>query len=190
MNTVSSKVIIRAANAADATRLEEVRRVAFAPVFASFRSILGDDIYNLAQAREDEAQAGYLASLFTAGSDWEVYAAERAGIIVGFVSVRLSLDKAIGEIGLNAVHPDWAREGIGTEMYQFAIKRMREAGMRVATVSRGGHSSTRQHGVHTKRRASTWAFPAYGCARSCSAQRSSNCGFREHRAPSPRLSRD
>ena len=75
MNTVSSKVIIRAANAADATRLEEVRRVAFAPVFASFRSILGEDIYNLAQAREDEAQAGYLAALFTAGSDWELYAA-------------------------------------------------------------------------------------------------------------------
>jgi GNAT superfamily N-acetyltransferase len=141
MNTVPSNVVIRTANAGDATRLEEVRRVAFAPVFASFRSILGEDIYNLAQAREDEAQAGYLASLFTAGSDWEVYAAERAGIVVGFVSVRLNLDTAIGEIGLNAVHPDWAGEGIGTEMYRFAIGRMREAGMRVATVSTGGDPS-------------------------------------------------
>ena len=60
MTNLRSKVVIRAANPADATRLEEVRRVAFAPVFASFRSILGEDIYNLAQAREDEAQAGYL----------------------------------------------------------------------------------------------------------------------------------
>ena len=141
MNTVPSTVLIRSANAADATRLEEVRRVAFAPVFASFRSILGEDIYNVAQAHEDGAQARYLASLFTAGSDWEVYVAERDGIVVGFVSVRLSLDTAIGEIGLNAVHPNWAGQGIGTEMYRFAIERMREAGMRVATVSTGGDPS-------------------------------------------------
>ena len=141
MNTVPSNVVIRGASAGDATRLEEVRWVAFAPVFASFRSILGEDIYNLAQMREDQAQAGYLASLLAAGSDWEVYAAERAGSVVGFVSVRLSLDTSVGEIGLNAVHPDWAGEGIGTEMYRFAIERMREAGMRVATVSTGGDPS-------------------------------------------------
>jgi ribosomal protein S18 acetylase RimI-like enzyme len=141
MKIVRSKVMIRAANAADATRLEEVRRLAFAPVFASFRSLLGEDIYNLAQAREDQAQAGYLASLLAAGSEWQVYAAERAGIVVGFVSVRLILDTAIGEIGLNAVHPDWAGEGIGTDMYRFAIERMRQAGMRAATVSTGGDTS-------------------------------------------------
>ena len=141
MNTVPSTLVIRAASARDATRLEDVRRAAFAPVFASFRSILGDDIYNLAQAREEEVQAGYLASLFAAESKWEVYAAERDGIVVGFVSVWLNLETAIGEIGLNAVHPDWAGEGIGTEMYRFVIERMRQAGMRVATVSTGGDPS-------------------------------------------------
>ena len=141
MNTVPCTLVIRAASAGDATRLEDVRRAAFAPVFASFRSILGDDIYNLAQAREEEAQAGYLASLFADDSKWEVYAAERDGIVVGFVSVWLNLDTAIGEIGLNAVHPDWAGEGIGTEIYRFVIERMRQAGMRVATVSTGGDPS-------------------------------------------------
>ena len=138
MNTAPANVVIRAANAEDAARLEELRRVAFAPVFASFRSILGEDIYNLVQAREDQAQAEYLASLLTGGSEWDVYVAERAGIVVGFVSVRLTLNTAIGEIGLNAVPPEWAGEGIGTAMYRFAIERMRQAGMRVATVSTGG----------------------------------------------------
>jgi hypothetical protein len=85
-------VMIRAANAGDAPRLEEVRRAAFAPVFASFRAILGEDIYHLAQAREDEAQARYLASLLAPDSGWEVYVAERAGIVVGFVSVQLNRD--------------------------------------------------------------------------------------------------
>ena len=141
MNTVPSTLVIRAGSARDATRLEDVRRAAFAPVFASFRSILGDDIYNLAQAREEEVQAGYLASLFAAESKWEVYAAERDGIVVGFVSVWLNLETAIGEIGLNAVHPVWAGEGIGTEMYRYVIERMRQAGMRVATVSTGGDPS-------------------------------------------------
>ena len=150
---------------------------------ASFRSILGEDIYNLAQMREDQAQDGYLASLLAAGSDWEVYAAEQGGSIVGFVSVRLSLDTSVGEIGLNAVHPDWARRGIGTEIYRFAIERMREAGMRVATVPPGETLVTRRHVERTKRRASPLAFPAYGCARNCSAQRGSNTAPTRCRAP-------
>jgi GNAT superfamily N-acetyltransferase len=136
-----SKVLIRGANASDAPRLDEVRRAAFAPVFASFRAILGEDIYQLAQARDDEAQAGFLASLLAPDSGWEVYAVELAGSVVGFVSIQLNRDTKIGEIGLNAVHPEWAGAGIGTAMYDFAVKRMREAGMLVATVSTGGDPS-------------------------------------------------
>jgi GNAT superfamily N-acetyltransferase len=141
MKADRSKVLMRGANADDAPRLEEVRRAAFAPVFASFRALLGEDIYHLAQVREDEAQARYLASLLAPDSGWEVYVGEQAGIVVGFVSLQLNRDTTIGEIGLNAVHPDWAGAGIGTAMYEFAVSRMREAGMRVATVSTGGDPS-------------------------------------------------
>ena len=125
----------------DLPRLDEVRQAAFAPVFASFRSILGEDIYNLAQAREDEAQGALLASLLAPASCWEVYVADRTGVVVGFVSLRLHLDTQVGEIGLNAVHPAYAGKGIGTAMYEFAITRMKEAGMRVATVATGGDAS-------------------------------------------------
>jgi GNAT superfamily N-acetyltransferase len=141
MKTDRSKVLIRGANVGDAPRLEEVRRAAFAPVFASFRAILGEDIYHLTQAPNDEAQARYLASLLTPDAGWEVYVAEQAGIVVGFVSFQLNRDTTIGEIGLNAVHPDWAGVGIGSAMYDFAVERMRKAGMRVATVSTGGDPS-------------------------------------------------
>ena len=121
--------------------LEEVRQAAFAPVFASFRSMLGEDIYNLAQAREDEAQGALLASLLAPASRWEVYVAEIAGAVVGFVSVQLNPETRVGEIGLNAVHPDHAGKGIGTAMYDFALACMTEAGMRVATVATGGDPS-------------------------------------------------
>jgi GNAT superfamily N-acetyltransferase len=141
MNTDQSQVVIRSASAGDAARFDEVRRAAFAPVFDSFRALLGDDVYQLAQAPEEVAQAGYLSSLLEPASAWEVYAVELAGIVVGFVSVQLNRDTLIGEIGLNAVHPDWAGSGIGTAMYDFAVERMREAGMRVAVVSTGGDDS-------------------------------------------------
>jgi ribosomal protein S18 acetylase RimI-like enzyme len=134
-------VLIRGVAASDAPRLEEVRQAAFSPVFASFRAILGEDIYQVAQARADEAQADYLVSLLAHDSAWEVYVAEQAGIVIGFVSLQVNRDTTIGEIGLNAVHPDWAGAGIGTAMYDFAVKRMREAGMLVATVSTGGDPS-------------------------------------------------
>jgi len=141
MTAAQSTVVIRNANAGDAPRLQEVRLAAFAPVFASFRALLGEDLYQLAQPRSEEAQGDYLASLLAADSDWEVYVAEQTGVIVGFVSVQLNLETLVGEIGLNAVHPDWAGAGIGTTLYDFAIARMRKGGMRVATVSTGGDAS-------------------------------------------------
>jgi GNAT superfamily N-acetyltransferase len=64
-----------------------------------------------------------------------------AGTVVGFVSLQLNQETQIGEIGLNAVHPDHAGKGVGTAMYDFAIARMKEAGMRVATVATGGDPS-------------------------------------------------
>jgi GNAT superfamily N-acetyltransferase len=134
-------VVMRLASAEDLPHLDDVRQAAFAPVFASFRSILGDDIYDLAQAREDGVQGELLISLLAPESGWEVYAAEIAGTVVGFVSIKLNQDTRVGEIGLNAVHPEHAGTGVGTTMYKFAIARMKEAGMQVATVSTGGDPS-------------------------------------------------
>jgi ribosomal protein S18 acetylase RimI-like enzyme len=141
MNTDPSKLLIRSANDSDAPHLEDVRRAAFAPVFASFRAILGEDISQVTQARDDQKQAEYLASLLIPDPGWELYVAEYRGLVVGFVSVQMNRETSIGEIGLNAVHPDWAGVGIGTAMYDVVLERMREAGMRVATVSTGGDSS-------------------------------------------------
>ena len=105
------------------------------------QTALGDDIYDLAQAREDKAQGELLVSLLAPESGWEAYAAEMAGTVVGFVAIQLNHDTQVGEIGLNAVHPDHAGTGVGTAMYDFAIARMQEAGMRVATVTTGGDPS-------------------------------------------------
>ncbi|WP_437735055.1 N-acetyltransferase family protein [Sorangium sp. So ce1335] len=131
----------RHARPEDAARLQAIRRAAFAPVFASFRSILGDEIYDLAQRRSDEAQEGLLTSLMAADSGWELYVAQAGEEIAGFVALQLNQETHVGEIGLNAVDPAQAGRGIGTAMYEFAVARMRLAGMKVATVGTGGDPS-------------------------------------------------
>ena len=125
----------------DAPRLEDIRQAAFAPVFASFRSILGDEIYDIAQRREDEAQEALLSSLIAGTPGWELYVALQGDEIVGFVAIRRNTETHVGEIGLNAVDPNRAGFGIGTAMYEFAIERLRQDGMKVAVVGTGGDPS-------------------------------------------------
>lgn len=141
MNASQPHNVIRASRADDLPRLEQVREAAFAPIFASFRSILGDDLYNLVQAREDAAQQHLLICLLAPDSGWEAYVVEVAGTAVGFVTLQMHHETQVGEIGLNAVDPAHAGQGIGTAMYMFAMSRMKEAGMRAATVATGGDPS-------------------------------------------------
>lgn len=141
------KPSIRIAKQEDMPRLEEVRAAAFAPVFASFRQLLGERIYTIAQQHEDEAQAGLLTSLIEDASVWKLYVAEIDGEIAGFVSVSFDTEKGIGEIGLNAVHPFFSGRGIGAFMYDFVLQEMKHANMKVATVATGadpGHAPARR----------------------------------------------
>ena len=133
--------IMRPARTDDLPLLQEIRRAAFAPVFASFRTMLGDELYELVQSRDDQAHPELLASLLAPESNWEVHVAEAAGAVVGFVAIKLNKETRVGEIGLNAVHPSHAGQGIGTGMYEFALSRMKGAGMRAATVATGADAS-------------------------------------------------
>jgi len=134
---------LRVATAANAARLEQIRARAFAPIFASFPALLGDAIYEHAQRPEDAAQPALLRSLIDGRPGWTLWVAERrdtAGA-VGFIAVRGDAAAGVGEIGLNAVDPAFASRGIGTAMYEFALERMREAGLRVAVVTTGADAS-------------------------------------------------
>ncbi len=135
---MKQKIDLRPAVESDLVLLEDIRQAAFRPVFDSFRRILGDRIYALAQAPEDERQDRLLRDLLSAESDWRIYVAQMTNRVVGFVSFRLDAESRVGEIGLNAVHPRHAGQGIGTEMYQFAVAEMKRGGMLVATVATGG----------------------------------------------------
>jgi ribosomal protein S18 acetylase RimI-like enzyme len=132
---------IRPFEAADLPAMQHVRQAAFKPVFQSFRDIVGEEIYALALAESDAEQAQLLDRLCEPGSAHQIFVATMNNEIVGFVSFSLHAEKRIGEIGLNAVLPDHAGQGVGTSMYEFAMARMKESGMALATVSTGGDPS-------------------------------------------------
>lgn len=138
---MATNVYIRPFRAADLEVIQRIRALAFEPVFRSFREIVGETVSALAFARPDAEQAEHLASVCDSKSHQQVHVALIDNDIVGFVSFSLNSEKRIGEIGLNAVHPDHAGRGIGTELYNFAIDQMRRSGMLLATVGVGGDPS-------------------------------------------------
>lgn len=135
------KCAIRRFEAGDLPRLHAIREVAFRPVFRSFRNLVGDEIAPIAMATLESEQADYLDKLCGAESDHEVYVVEQDAEIVAFCAVALDRKSKVGEVDLNAVDPEHQGCGIGAWMYAFALNRMKEAGMAVATVGTGGDSS-------------------------------------------------
>ena len=77
-----------------------------------------------------------------------MWVAEVGASVVGFVSVGLlDAQRSMGEISMLAVDPEHQGGGIGTALTEFALERLKEAGMRVAMVETGGdpgHAAARR----------------------------------------------
>ena len=120
---------------------------AWAPVFASLEQVLGSDIFRRQHPdwREDQRQAVEEVCTTKEGRVW---VAEAGGGPVGFVAVELHHpERDMGEISMLAVDPDHQGGGIGTALTEFALEKLKEAGMTVAMVETGGdpgHAAARR----------------------------------------------
>ena len=132
---------IRPYSQTDLPRLHEIREAAFKPVFQSFRNIVGKEIAAIALANLEQEQAEHLDRISGDGSDHLVFVVEHGTEIIAFCAISLDQRTCVGEIDLNAVHPDHQGKGIGTWMYSAMLHRMKQAGMRAATVGTGGDAS-------------------------------------------------
>jgi ribosomal protein S18 acetylase RimI-like enzyme len=128
---------IRPLAPADVAAVVEFSLRAWAPVFESFRTALGDRVYQalypdwmISQARDVEAVCR--------DDTAKVWVTERLGRPVGFVAVRIDADARTGEISMLAVDPLVQRQGIGTALTSFAVQRFRDAGVGLAVVGTGG----------------------------------------------------
>ncbi len=127
--------------AEDLARLHAIREAAFEPVFRSFREILGGRIAAVALVSLEREQAELLDQICDAGSSHDMLVVEHGSEIVAFCAVTCDRASKVGEIDLNAVHPDHQGKGIGAWMYEAALAHLRAAGMQVATVGTGGDPS-------------------------------------------------
>ena len=77
-----------------------------------------------------------------------MWVAEVDSTVVGFVSIELHHPEYdMGEISMLAVDPDYQGSGIGTALTEFALDRLKSAGMSVAMVETGGdpgHAAARR----------------------------------------------
>jgi ribosomal protein S18 acetylase RimI-like enzyme len=135
------KLTIRPVCEDDVEDLVQLSLRAWAPVFPSFRQILGEAIYKLIWPDWKRGQREAVERVCRDGDKTSVYVAELNGTAAGFIAYVLNPQDKTGEVQLLAVHPDYQNRGIGTELNTFALDRMKESGMTLARVETGGDPS-------------------------------------------------
>jgi ribosomal protein S18 acetylase RimI-like enzyme len=131
---------VRSVRDADVEDLVRLSLLAWEPVFRSFEQLLGHTIYTRIWPAWKTGQREAIKAVCRDGANTTVWVAEVDGMVVGFVAYELYEDKT-GEVQLLAVHPEYQNRGIGTELNVFALKKMKDSGMRMAKVETGGDPS-------------------------------------------------
>ena len=131
------KFLIRPVADADKAAMIHVSLLAFEPIFNSFESILGPGIYPMIYPDWVQRQTDTVESI-CGNEKVHVWVAEIDGKLVGYIAYEFFDHDKSGEVQLIAVHPDHQNVGLGTELNNFALQKMSEAGMRYAVVATGG----------------------------------------------------
>jgi ribosomal protein S18 acetylase RimI-like enzyme len=139
------EIEIRPLEPSDVEVVVGIAIAAWQPVFAGYRQAMGDELFvtvhphwqreKARQIREACAPDGSAIAAVAEVPEWDGQVARVVGFVTCYV-VRPFL--GIGEIGNNAVHPDWQGRGIALRLYEYAFERLRERGMRYVKVHTGG----------------------------------------------------
>ena len=122
----------------DVEDVAQLSLLAWAPVFDSFQQVLGPTIYAIIYPDWLVSQREVVEKTCRDGEKYSTYVAELDGTVVGFLAYELKAEDKTGEVFLLAVHPKYQNRGIGTQLNTFALDKMRESGMKLASVGTGG----------------------------------------------------
>ncbi|HUW57811.1 MAG TPA: GNAT family N-acetyltransferase [Planctomycetota bacterium] len=131
-------VTIRELKPDDVETLAEVAVAAWRPVYEVRRALVGDEIYEAVWPDALAHKAAQIRRACEPEHAAHVRVAETGGKVAGFVTFYADRRTGVGEIGNNAVHPDFQGRGIGRRMYAHVFDEMRAMGMRFVKVSTGG----------------------------------------------------
>lgn len=111
---------------------------AWAPVFDSIQSAMDADVYREFYPDNWRVSQQKAVEDVCAAQDTNVWVAIDASSTVGFIAVKLHSEDSMGEIYMVAVDPDFQGHGIGSDLIEFALDWMKDAGMSIAMVETGG----------------------------------------------------
>jgi ribosomal protein S18 acetylase RimI-like enzyme len=139
-------VSIRRFTASDTIAVVGLSLRAWVPVHISIREALGPEINDALQPDWRAKQQRDVEEVLVAPTS-NVWVADLATNVAGFVAVRIHDDRRIGEIDMLAVDPPHQGAGIGTALTQFALAWIKRSGVSVAMVETGsdpGHVPARR----------------------------------------------
>jgi len=133
-------ILIRECQEADLEGLQEFTVAAFEPIFASFSKILGNEIYPLVYPDWKSLQSNLVLSFYN-NEKMTVWVADIDGRAVGLIVYQLNDEDKSGVIEFLVVDPKHQNDGVGSHLNEFALAKMKEAGMKTAVVGTGGDES-------------------------------------------------
>ncbi len=132
-------VTIRPLAEVDVEAVVVVSLDAWAPVFASFATIMGSRIYGLVYPDWRSAQARAVEQVCRSDAV-DVWVADVDGHPVGFVAVRWTEEDAapVGEVEMLAVDPAHQQGGVGSRLLDRAMTEVGVRGLPLAVIATGG----------------------------------------------------
>lgn len=121
--------------------IEDVVRLsllAWEPVFASFREMLGPTVYAMIYLDWRKQQREVVETFCAVGERKATWVADVDGAIAGFIVVTFNDAEKTGVVELLAVHPGYQQRGVATGLNLFALDQMRANGMTMASLQTGG----------------------------------------------------
>jgi ribosomal protein S18 acetylase RimI-like enzyme len=127
---------MRSFNESDLVEIVELSLLAWEPIFESMEKVLGSRIFHLIWPDWKKSQAEGVGGACRATDKYHALVAELDGRVVGFIAYELKGET--GEVVLLAVHPEFQKRGIATQLNVAALDAMKAAGMKMAIVETGG----------------------------------------------------
>jgi ribosomal protein S18 acetylase RimI-like enzyme len=131
-------ITLRPLHDRDIDAIVDLSLLAWAPVFDSFRQVLGPAIYRHLYPDWRLSQATVVESMCRDTEKYVGWVAERDQRVAGFILYELNTPENAGEVHLLAVHPADQQLGIATLLNNVALEQMKAQGMRLAVVGTGG----------------------------------------------------
>ncbi|MDZ4197689.1 MAG: GNAT family N-acetyltransferase, partial [Kiritimatiellia bacterium] len=125
----------------------EIAIAAWSAIHEGYRSILQDDDLSTRLSQGWESRKADQIRAKAAAAPEEILVATEGDRNVGFATFDMDPAAGIGEIGNNAVSPEFQGRGIGKQLHQRVLDIFREQGLVYALVTTGyedaGHQSAR-----------------------------------------------